>query len=313
MVKVSESNRNDPDFAQKIIEECCPSPKDRELVLRQLLKSISIAELTAPASVWALTLFPKGFRLNVGAVEVMTFLNGDLRLLIFGEISEELIQFYKEHDEDFFIEPINYKSVPSPQHVFLWPACGSTDEGEEVRRTLEMILAGLSSQHAEFVRYATLSPNGKPRQSCNFSKSNSSGLYEYAKAFCSKGHGSKKEQPEIRHNDASEQLSEGSSYTVLSDRFERNQAARKACIAHYGTTCSICGFNFEDTYGATAKEFIHVHHLTPLASIGENYIVDPVKDLRPVCPNCHSVIHMRNPPYSVDDVRKLISQVRKQK
>ncbi len=32
--------------------------------------------------------------------------------------------------------------------------------------------------------------------------------------------------------------------------------------------------------------FIHVHHLKPLSEVGYEYRVDPIRDLRPVCPNC---------------------------
>jgi len=37
---------------------------------------------------------------------------------------------------------------------------------------------------------------------------------------------------------------------------------------------------------------------------------DPIRDLRPVCPNCHVVIHRREPPYSIDEVRQLLTQQR---
>jgi|ERR1700734_3962751 len=48
--------------------------------------------------------------------------------------------------------------------------------------------------------------------------------------------------------------------------------------------------------------FIHVHHLRQLSDIRKEYLVDPIKDLRPVCPNCHAVLHLRNPAYSIEDV-----------
>jgi predicted HNH restriction endonuclease len=31
------------------------------------------------------------------------------------------------------------------------------------------------------------------------------------------------------------------------------------------------------------------------------YVVDPVNDLKPVCPNCRAMIHRRTPPYSLED------------
>jgi hypothetical protein len=38
---------------------------------------------------------------------------------------------------------------------------------------------------------------------------------------------------------------------------------------------------------------------------GEEYEVDPVKDLRPVCPNCHAMIHRRSPPLSIEEIIRL--------
>ncbi|MPR31936.1 HNH endonuclease, partial [Salmonirosea aquatica] len=52
-------------------------------------------------------------------------------------------------------------------------------------------------------------------------------------------------------------------------------------------------FNFERYFGEVGKGFIHVHHVNQISSIGNEYNVDPIKDLIPVCPNCHAMIHSR--------------------
>ena len=44
---------------------------------------------------------------------------------------------------------------------------------------------------------------------------------------------------------------------------------------------------------------------------GADYEVDPVRDLRPVCPNCHAVLHRREPPYSLDEVREFLQARRR--
>ncbi|WP_438319048.1 HNH endonuclease [Sporosarcina sp. FA9] len=77
--------------------------------------------------------------------------------------------------------------------------------------------------------------------------------------------------------------------------YERNPVARRKCIEHYGCSCIICKFNFESTYGNLGKDFIHVRHLQELHTIGEEYEVDPIADLRPVCPNCHYMLHKKSP------------------
>lgn len=100
--------------------------------------------------------------------------------------------------------------------------------------------------------------------------------------------------------------SEGSVQRILVNRYERDPRAREECIQHFGTTCFLCGFDFVAVYGEVMVGFTHVHHLNPLSSVGAEYEVDPIQDLRPVCPNCHSVIHRRDPPYSLEEVRKLL-------
>lgn len=101
-------------------------------------------------------------------------------------------------------------------------------------------------------------------------------------------------------------LVEGATRTVTVNAYERNPVARARCIEAYGSSCSVCGFDFGATYGAAASGFIHVHHLKPLATIGAQYEVHPVEDLRPVCPNCHAVIHMTDPPRSIEEVQALL-------
>lgn len=102
---------------------------------------------------------------------------------------------------------------------------------------------------------------------------------------------------------------EGAVSRVTVNKYERDRDARDKCIAHYGTSCSVCGFRMEDLYGEIAHDFIHVHHLVSLSSIGEKYVVDPIKDLRPVCPNCHAIIHRQNPPLSLDELRDMMASL----
>jgi 5-methylcytosine-specific restriction enzyme A len=105
-----------------------------------------------------------------------------------------------------------------------------------------------------------------------------------------------------------ETLFEGIKKTVLVNSYERNPIARKKCIEHYGVQCVVCNCDFEKMNGDIGKGFIHVHHLTQLSDIGQGYEVDPVKDLRPVCPNCHAMLHKKNPPYTIDEIKLNINK-----
>ncbi len=104
--------------------------------------------------------------------------------------------------------------------------------------------------------------------------------------------------------DETELFKEGKVIQVFTNRYERNQRARLECIKHFGNKCSVCDFNFGEVYGDIAKGFIHVHHKLGLAEINAEYVVDPIKDLIPVCANCHSVIHLTRPAQTIDELKK---------
>ncbi len=99
---------------------------------------------------------------------------------------------------------------------------------------------------------------------------------------------------------------EGSTKQIAVNIYERNPLARNAAIEHFGAQCFVCGFDFELAYGALGRGFIHVHHLKELADIGEEYEINPITDMRPVCPNCHAMLHRRRPAYSIEELQALI-------
>lgn len=86
---------------------------------------------------------------------------------------------------------------------------------------------------------------------------------------------------------------EGAKTTIEVNKYERSYVARQKCIDENGCYCHICGLDFEKRYGKVGKNFIHVHHKIPLNEIKEEYIIDPINDLIPVCPNCHAMLHRK--------------------
>lgn len=104
----------------------------------------------------------------------------------------------------------------------------------------------------------------------------------------------------------SESYLEGAVHQVLVNAYERDPKARQACINHYGLSCQACDMNFEVVYGELGTGFIHVHHEIPLHSLGEGYAIDPVHDMKPLCPNCHAMVHRTDPPMKVTDLRRVI-------
>ncbi|PTL37410.1 DUF3427 domain-containing protein [Alkalicoccus saliphilus] len=105
-----------------------------------------------------------------------------------------------------------------------------------------------------------------------------------------------------------EKYVEGATKQISVNVYERNPVARKKCLEHYGYSCVICDFNFAEIYGEIGENFIHVHHLKELSTVGTEYVIDPVEDLRPVCPNCHAMLHKRKPAYSINFLKKVLKE-----
>ncbi|MBI5417830.1 HNH endonuclease [Candidatus Poribacteria bacterium] len=101
---------------------------------------------------------------------------------------------------------------------------------------------------------------------------------------------------------------EGRRTKVENTYYERNIKARKKCIEHYGFICKICGFDFSKAYGEIGKGYIEVHHLVPIHEKKIEYHINPINDLIPVCSNCHSIIHRKNPPYCEEEIKDIINK-----
>ncbi|HSA32497.1 MAG TPA: HNH endonuclease [bacterium] len=121
--------------------------------------------------------------------------------------------------------------------------------------------------------------------------------------------GAKSAHAEIYPDEAHVQLlEEGGRTKVEVNRYERDRAARQACIEFHGSKCLACGIDMEQIYGSIGRGFIHVHHTTPLSSVGELRNIDPRTDLIPLCPNCHAMIHRSDPPFGLEELRKRIKK-----
>lgn len=103
---------------------------------------------------------------------------------------------------------------------------------------------------------------------------------------------------------------EGGVKTKLHKIRERNRAAREMCIRAKGTKCSVCGFDFKAVYGEIGKGYIQVHHLKQLSSTRGIRITDPIKELAPVCPNCHAMLHRgkNGKMLTIEELKALVKQ-----
>lgn len=242
---------------------------------------------------------PRGLRLNVGQVETLTFDADEARFLFEAPLGEMPSQRYDVSSSD---APF-YRSVPVDSGCCFVRLSDVASIPETLRAAHDRYIRSAASFKRKSPFKASFSPAVLEEIETVLGRTIPRPVYFSADAST------------IVHRPADEldpaqPIVEGARYTITVNAYERNPQARAACISHYGATCSVCGFNFAAVYGALAAGFIHVHHIRPLSEIGEAYEVNPVMDLRPVCPNCHSVIHMGNSCRSIEEVRALIAAAR---
>ncbi|SFC56633.1 HNH endonuclease [Butyrivibrio sp. YAB3001] len=95
----------------------------------------------------------------------------------------------------------------------------------------------------------------------------------------------------------------------------RSKALRDAAILYYsqkgGLRCDVCDFCFSEKYGELGDGFIEIHHIKPICQYSEKgkemFIKEAVQYVRPLCSNCHRMIH-RNPqkPLTIEELKARI-------
>ena len=108
--------------------------------------------------------------------------------------------------------------------------------------------------------------------------------------------------------DDSREYKEGTKKKVAINIYERNHSARAKCLIHYGSKCVICDFDASEIYGYEFTGAIHVHHINMISKHGSKHSVNPIEDLRPVCPNCHMILHAKKDGYTIEEVKTMIAK-----
>jgi 5-methylcytosine-specific restriction protein A len=65
-------------------------------------------------------------------------------------------------------------------------------------------------------------------------------------------------------------------------------------------TCQVCGFHLE----IKGKHLIECHHKNPLSE-GDVRITN-INDLESLCPTCHRIVHLRKPPFTIEEAKEII-------
>ena len=92
----------------------------------------------------------------------------------------------------------------------------------------------------------------------------------------------------------------------------RSRQLRDAAIEHYTKVgkipCSVCSFDYGLAYVGIGTGYIQIHHLEPISYNGETRLAldEAVRKVRPLCANCHVMVHRRHPWLSVERVTDLL-------
>lgn len=123
--------------------------------------------------------------------------------------------------------------------------------------------------------------------------------------------GSLLEESTARHTfDDDLEAEEGKILTRIHFQRERNarlvKAKKAQQLAIYDKlVCEVCGFDFYAIYGERGNGFIECHHISPLCELTENTKTS-LSMLRLICSNCHRMIHIKKPWFTIDELKSII-------
>lgn len=111
--------------------------------------------------------------------------------------------------------------------------------------------------------------------------------------------------PEHIKQDAQEYLLHEDKFIYgVKARFETDEAIRLQVLKIHGTSCGICGFNYEEAYGDLGVGYIKIHQISSPEKTREE--LDFNQDFIPICENCHGILHRdRNKDLDVSEVKQI--------
>ena len=290
--------RESESYARQVFTHMYPKPSVREASSKLLAEAILVAHHEEPAS-WSVSAFDDAVRLNVGPVQVLFLASSEVLAVLDPEsLPGDIPLALREHLQR---DEVSYSSVPGPKLICRVPP-------KLVAAIYAPLLQGLRGY---------ISRAAKRRRHTTWAGSHSPDVVQFLSAelrtiIPSPAYTESQQSKSVLLPDelpSGPVYREGSMQRVLVNAYERNPEAREACIRHYGAACVVCKFSFGEAYGQFAEGFIHVHHIKPLSEIHEDYEVDPIRDLRPLCANCHAAIHIGGECREVEELRGVLGKV----
>lgn len=291
---------------EEVFKQLVPQQYWRD-VIEALGASIELAHLHGPDR-WGIRLASDNIMLKVGRHEILQVGNWDLPFHLI--VDRKTVPTYlRERSELRFSEEMDAYGNPSTDGFY--PSNPGSEACDIPFESLKDVYRELYRSHTEIIVRAVQKSRHPSTRATHSVKLVKFIAKELGKPLPQPAYSEVSEENQIQliaeEISSDEKYFEGAARQILVNAYERNLAAREDCIQYHGCQCTVCGMNFEKTYGEIGTGFIHVHHLVEISAIGETYQVDPVKDLRPACPNCHAMLHRKKPAYTIEELKNIIA------
>lgn len=143
--------------------------------------------------------------------------------------------------------------------------------------------------------------------------------YEDAKKYAIHVYSRQSENRPLYIYTEDEEIKEGKLSVKQAKIKERSRKLREAALAYHtkdGTICcSVCGFDFSKAYGDWGDGYIQIHHEKPIYQTNDEgfsqYIGEAVKAMKPLCANCHCMIHrQKNTTLTLDQLKQIMADAK---
>lgn len=141
--------------------------------------------------------------------------------------------------------------------------------------------------------------------------------YERQKELASKIHSVQGKKRKLVLYDENDFIFEGKSDSKKTVVRERSKKLRDAAIQHYSIDgrikCAVCGFDFYEFYGSHGEGYIQIHHENPIYQYSnegfKSYLKDAIENTKPLCSNCHCMIHRkRSHILTIEELKAIIKK-----
>jgi hypothetical protein len=289
-----EHIRSNPIEARRIVESLVPTSRARDALFAFVAKTITTAHRLSPAS-WGTSLFPRRVCVNVGRGAVIQVFEGGALLIVTGGQLGEL----RRADRALLEFNHQYSFVPDAHEGYL-------ETGSFHR------LPAFASAHADLVERAA-----RNRRTCFWSYAHSPSVvallrdsgHEVADPVYPLTSPPNEPSEDLPDIEASEHSAfEGRRMLRMHLSIERRASLarrkKEKVLNQFGRlACEVCDFDFERTYGSIGRAFAEAHHLVPLESLRQGRVVTTA-ELAIVCANCHRMLHLGDPLFSLPELRQ---------